>query len=280
MLRVAIQKKGRLHEDSVRLLTEAGIRLGLHGERLRVPALNYPLEVFLLRDDDVPAYVADGIADLGIVGENTLAEAEVTMPILRRLGFGRCRLSLAVPRESPVMCIEDVNGKRIATSYPNLTRRLLAERGIEANLYPLQGSVEIAPSLGFAEAIVDIVATGSTLLTNGLREVHTLLSSEAVLVAAPQAPPSEVDRLLFRIDAVLTARSRKYILLNLPREQLPQLLEVLPGLRSPTVMPLAEEGWVSVHTVVEESRFWETLHRLKAIGAEGILVMDIGKLIH
>lgn len=279
MLRIAIQKKGRLHEDSVRLLTEAGIRLGLHGDRLRVPALDYPLEAFLLRDDDVPAYVADGIADLGIVGENTLAEAGLDLPILRRLGFGRCRLSLAVPRESPVTSLEDIRGKRLATSHPNLTRRLLIEQGIKASIYPLQGSVEIAPSLGLADAIVDIVATGSTLLTNGLREVHTFLSSEAILIAAPQAPAAEVDQLLFRIDAVLAARTRKYILLNLPQTQLPQLLEVLPGLRSPTVMPLAEEGWVSVHTVVEESRFWETLHRLKAIGAEGILVMDIGKLI-
>ena len=279
LLRIALQKKGRLYEDSIRLLSEAGIRLLLHGDRLRVPASGFPLEAYLLRDDDIPAYVANGTADLGIVGENTLLESELALPVLRRLGFGRCRLSLAVPKESGISNLLDCQGVRVATSHPRLTRRFFEMAGLSAAVVPLEGSVEIAPSLGLAEAIVDIVATGTTLLMNGLREVHVFMESEAVLIASPEAPADRVEAFLFRIDAVLAARSRKYILLNLPESQLPELLKLLPGLKSPTVMPLAEKGWISVHTVVEEDRFWETLHQLKAIGAQGILVMDIGKLI-
>jgi ATP phosphoribosyltransferase len=279
LFRIALQKKGRLHEDSIQLLTEAGIRLMLHGDRLRVPAQGFPLEAYLLRDDDIPAYLANGTADVGIVGENTLGESGLELVVLRRLGFGRCRLALAVPRESPIQALSDCQGMRIATSHPQLTRRFFTEVGLSATIVPLEGSVEIAPSLGLADAIVDIVATGTTLLMNGLREVHVFMESEAVLVASPKAPQEKVEAFLFRIDAVLAARTRKYILLNLPETQLPELLKILPGLKSPTIMPLAEKGWISVHTVVEESRFWETLHQLKAIGAEGILVMDIGKLI-
>ncbi len=278
-LRVALQKKGRLHEDSIRLLSEAGIRLLLHGDRLRVPAQGFPLEAYLLRDDDIPAYIANGTADVGIVGENTLLESGLELSVLRRLGFGRCRLSLAVPRESGVQRLADCEGLRVATSHPRLTERYFSEAGFSATILPLEGSVEIAPSLGLADAVVDIVATGTTLLMNGLREVHVFLESEAVLVTSPRIPGDRVEAFLFRIDAVLAARTRKYILLNLPERQLPELLQILPGLKSPTVMPLAEKGWISVHTVVEESRFWETLHQLKAIGAQGILVMDIGKLI-
>lgn len=278
-LRVALQKKGRLHEDSIRLLSEAGIKLLLHGDRLRVPAQGFPLEVYLLRDDDIPAYIANGTADVGIVGENTLLESGLELSVLRRLGFGRCRLSLAVPRESSVQRLADCEGLRVATSHPRLTERYFSEAGFSAKILPLEGSVEIAPSLGLADAIVDIVATGTTLLMNGLREVHVFLESEAVLVTSPRIPGDRVEAFLFRIDAVLAARTRKYILLNLPERQLPELLRILPGLKSPTVMPLAEKGWISVHTVVEENRFWETLHQLKAIGAQGILVMDIGKLI-
>ena len=279
LLRVALQKKGRLYDDSIRLLSEAGIRLLLHGDRLRVPASGFPLEVYLLRDDDIPAYVANGTADLGVVGENTLLESGLDLPVLRRLGFGRCRLSLAVPKESPISTLSDCQGVRVATSHPRLTRRFFETVGLSATVVSLEGSVEIAPSLGLAEAIVDIVATGTTLLMNGLREVHVFMESEAVLIASPEAPADRVEAFLFRIDAVLAARSRKYILLNLPESQLPELLKLLPGLKSPTVMPLAEKGWISVHTVVEEDRFWDTLHQLKAIGAQGILVMDIGKLI-
>ncbi len=278
-LRVALQKKGRLHEDSIRLLSEAGIKLLLHGDRLRVPAQGFPLEAYLLRDDDIPAYIANGTADVGIVGENTLLESGLELSVLRRLGFGRCRLSLAVPRESSIQRLADCEGLRVATSHPRLTERYFSEAGFSATILPLEGSVEIAPSLGLADAIVDIVATGTTLLMNGLREVHVFLESEAVLVTSPRFPGDRVEAFLFRIDAVLAARTRKYILLNLPERQLPELLQILPGLKSPTVMPLAEKGWISVHTVVEEGRFWETLHQLKAIGAQGILVMDIGKLI-
>ncbi len=279
LLRIALQKKGRLHEDAIRLLAEGGIRLLLHGDRLRVPAQGFPLEAYLLRDDDIPAYVAGKTADLGIVGENTLLESGFDLPILRRLHFGRCRLALAAPKDAPIYTLADCTGKRIATSHPRLTGHFFTAAGVPAHIHALEGSVEIAPSLGLADAIVDIVATGTTLLMNGLREVHVLMESEAVLIASPHAPPDKVEAFLFRIDAVLATRARKYILLNLPEQQLPALLKILPGLKSPTVMPLAEKGWLSVHTVVEESHFWETLHQLKAIGAEGILVMDIGKLI-
>lgn len=277
-LRIALQKKGRLAEDSLRLLAEAGIAIPAAGERLRVPALNYPVEAYLLRDDDIPAYVADGVADLGIVGENVVAESEQTVEIIRRLGFGRCRLSLAVPRESSIQRLEDIQGRRIATGYPALTRRYLHALGIDAVIHTLHGSTEIAPSLGLAEGIVDIVATGSTLLLHGLREVHTFLHSEAVLIRR-QGDSSSYEDFLFRIDAVLAARQQKYILFNLPEAALPEAVRLLPGLKSPTVMPLAEPGWISVHTVVEEKRFWEVTQQLQALGAQGLLVMHIEKLI-
>lgn len=277
VLRIALQKKGRLAEDSLRLLAEAGITVPAAGERLRVPALNYPLEAYLLRDDDIPAYVADGVADIGIVGENVVAESGQPVEVIRRLGFGRCRLSLCVPKDSSITSLEGIAGKRIATGYPRLTQRVLAEAGITATIYNLHGSTEIAPSLGLAEAIVDIVATGSTLLLHGLREVHTFLHSEAVLIQRPGAKlPADF---YFRIDAVLAARQQKYILFNLPEAALPEAVRLLPGLKSPTVMPLAEPGWVSVHTVVEEKRFWEVAHQLQSLGAQGILVMHIEKLI-
>lgn len=277
-LRIALQKKGRLAEDSLRLLSEAGIAIPTAGERLRVPALNYPVEAYLLRDDDIPAYVADGVADLGIAGENVVAESEQPVEIIRRLGFGRCRLALAVPKESPIQRLEHIQGRRIATGYPALTRRYLREAGVEATIYTLHGSTEIAPGLGLAEGIVDIVATGSTLLLHGLREVHTFLHSEAVLIRR-QDDRSSYEDFLFRIDAVLAARQQKYILFNLPEAALPAVTALLPGLKSPTVMPLAEPGWVSVHTVVEEKRFWEVTQQLRALGAQGLLVMDIEKLI-
>lgn len=277
-LRIALQKRGRLAEDSLRLLSEAGIAIPAAGERLRVPALNYPIEAYLLRDDDIPAYVADGVADLGIVGENVVAESGQAVEIIRRLGFGRCRLSLAVPRESPIQRLEDIQGRRIATGYPMLTQRYLRAANIEATIHTLHGSTEIAPSLGLAEGIVDIVATGSTLLLHGLREVHTFLHSEAVLIRR-QGDSHSYEDFLFRVDAVLAARQQKYILFNLPEAALPAVIQLLPGLKSPTVMPLAEPGWISVHTVVEEKRFWEVTQQLRALGAQGLLVMDIEKLI-
>lgn len=277
-LRIALQKRGRLAEDSLRLLSEAGIAIPAAGERLRVPALNYPIEAYLLRDDDIPAYVADGVADLGIVGENVVAESGQAVEIIRRLGFGRCRLSLAVPRESSIQRLEDIQGRRIATGYPMLTQRYLRAANIEATIHTLHGSTEIAPSLGLAEGIVDIVATGSTLLLHGLREVHTFLHSEAVLIRR-QGDSHSYEDFLFRVDAVLAARQQKYILFNLPEAALPAVIQLLPGLKSPTVMPLAEPGWISVHTVVEEKRFWEVTQQLRALGAQGLLVMDIEKLI-
>ncbi|MCX8112980.1 MAG: ATP phosphoribosyltransferase [Bacteroidia bacterium] len=277
-LRIALQRKGRLAEDSLRLLSEAGIAIPAAGERLRVPALNYPMEAYLLRDDDIPAYVADGVVDLGIVGENVVHESEKDIQIVRRLGFGRCRLALAVPRESPIQTLDDIQGKRVATGYPRLTQRYFAEAGISVKIHTLHGSTEIAPSLGLAEGIVDIVATGSTLLLHGLREVCTFLHSEAVLIQRPHIE-LPIEDFLFRIDAVLAARQQKYILFNLPESALPAAVRLLPGLKSPTVMPLAEKGWISVHTVVEEGRFWEVAQQLQSIGAQGILVMHIEKLI-
>lgn len=278
-LRVALQRKGRLAEDSVRLLSDAGIPIPAAGERLRVPALGYPLEAYLLRDDDIPLYVAEGVVDVGIVGENVYAEAGLAVEPVRRLGFGRCRLSLAAPKDSPITDLSHIQGRRIATGYPRLTQRFLRETGLEATIQPLHGSTEIAPSLGLADAIVDIVATGSTLLVHGLREVHTLLHSEAVLIRRAGAQPEGLEELLFRIDAVLAARRQKYILFNLPKAALSEAVALLPGLKSPTVLPLVEADWISVHTVVEESRFWEVAHQLQKLGAQGILVMDIEKLI-
>ncbi|GIV23628.1 MAG: ATP phosphoribosyltransferase [Bacteroidia bacterium] len=278
-LRIALQRKGRLAEESLRLLQEAGIPIPAIGERLRVPAAGYPLEVYLLRDDDIPSYVAEGVADIGIVGENVVAERGLPLQILRRLGFGRCRLSLAVPKESPIHSLSDLHGRQVATVYPRLTARFLQEAGVEARIQPLHGSTEIAPGLGLAEAIVDIVATGSTLLTHGLREVHVFMHSEAVLVARTENAHELLEDFLFRIDAVLAARRQKYILFNLPAEALAGAVALLPGLKSPTVMPLAEAGWISVHTVVEEGRFWEMARQLQALGAQGILVIDIEKLI-
>ncbi len=276
-LRVALQRKGRLAEDSLRLLSEAGIAVPAAGERLRVPATGYPLEVYLLRDDDIPLYVAEGVVDAGIVGENVYAESGLALEVVRRLGFGRCRLSLAVPKESPIQELHQIQGRRIATGYPRLTQRFLAEAGLQATIQPLHGSTEIAPSLGLADAIVDIVATGSTLLIHGLREIHVLMHSEALLICRPNS--QGLEDLLFRIDAVLAARRQKYILFNLPQSALSEAVRLLPGLKSPTVLPLVEPDWISVHTVVEEARFWEVAHRLQQLGAQGILVMDIEKLI-
>lgn len=278
-LRVALQRKGRLAEDSLRLLSEGGIPIPAAGERLRVPAIGYPLEAYLLRDDDIPLYVAEGVVDVGIVGENVYAESGFPLEVVRRLGFGRCRLSLAVPKESPIHELHQIQGRRIATGYPRLTQRFLAKAGLQATLQPLHGSTEIAPSLGLADAIVDIVATGSTLLVHGLREVYVLMHSEALLLRRPDARPPGLDDLLFRIDAVLAARRQKYILFNLPKAALQEAAALLPGLRSPTVLPLLEPEWVSMHTVVEEARFWEVAHELQRLGAQGILVLDIEKLI-
>lgn len=282
MLRIAIQKSGRLSEDSLALIRECGISFLNSSQKLKTEATNFPLEILFLRDDDIPGYVQDGVADLGIVGQNVLAEADLPHLELEALGFGKCRLSLAVPRAAGYDSAATLQGRNVATSYPNILGRYLAEQGVTANLHTISGSVEIAPSIGLAEAICDIVSSGSTLLSNGLREVETVFHSEAVLIAQPNLSPEKTEllnQLRFRMQAVRRARRSKYILLNAPASALPAVRQLLPGIKSPTVTPLADEGWVSVQSVVQEDEFWEVCLQLKAVGAEGILVLPIEKMI-
>jgi ATP phosphoribosyltransferase len=281
-LKIAIQKKGRLHDDSVRLLKECGIRFPDGLNTLKVAATNFPLEVFLLRDDDIPQYVEDGVAHIGIVGENVVAETRRHVQLVERLGFGRCRLALALPKAEPYTGLQDLAGKRIATSYPNVLGAFLAQHQVAAEVHTISGSVEIAPGIGLAEAICDLVSTGSTLLQNGLREVQTVQHSEAVLIAQHALDPAFAllrDRLRFRMGAVRAAKASKYIMLNAPNDRLEAIVAVLPGIKSPTVLPLAQSGWSSVHSVVGEDTFWEIIEELRANGAEGILVVPIEKMI-
>lgn len=281
-LKIAIQKSGRLSDESLGLLKACGIRFSNGAGKLRTEALNFPLEVYFLRDDDIPQYVADGVADLGMVGENVLYEKQLPLTVAARLGFGRCRLALAVPKNEAYSSIESLCGKRIATSYPGLLQKFLQSQQVEAEIHEISGSVEIAPGIGLADAICDLVSTGSTLLTNGLREVETVLQSEAVL-ARPQQLSVEkealLQRLLFRIEAVQQASRNKYILLNAPNDRLSTIIALLPGIKSPTVLPLALPGWSSLHSVIEENQFWEVIEQLKLAGAEGILVVPIEKMI-
>lgn len=281
-LKIAIQKSGRLSDESLGLLKACGIRFSNGAGKLRTEALNFPLEVYFLRDDDIPQYVADGVADLGMVGENVLYEKQLPLTVAARLGFGRCRLALAVPKNEAYRSIESLRGKRIATSYPGLLQKFLQSQQVEAEIHEISGSVEIAPGIGLADAICDLVSTGSTLLTNGLREVETVLQSEAVL-ARPQELSVEkealLQRLLFRIEAVQQASRNKYILLNAPNDRLSTIIALLPGIKSPTVLPLALPGWSSLHSVIEENQFWEVIEQLKLAGAEGILVVPIEKMI-
>lgn len=281
-LKIAIQKSGRLSDESLGLLKACGIRFSNGAGKLRTEALNFPLEVYFLRDDDIPQYVADGVADLGMVGENVLYEKQLPLTVASRLGFGRCRLALAVPKNEAYSSIESLRGKRIATSYPGLLQKFLQSQQVEAEIHEISGSVEIAPGIGLADAICDLVSTGSTLLTNGLREVETVLQSEAVL-ARPQQLSVEkealLQRLLFRIEAVQQASRNKYILLNAPNDRLSTIIALLPGIKSPTVLPLALPGWSSLHSVIEENQFWEVIEQLKLAGAEGILVVPIEKMI-
>jgi ATP phosphoribosyltransferase len=282
MLRLAIQKSGRLSEDSLQLIRECGISFVSSSYKLKVEASNFPLEILYLRDDDIPGYVQDGVADLGIVGQNVLVEAGGAALEVEALGFSKCRLSLAVPRGAEYTSAADLEGKNIATSYPKLLGDYLAGQGVRAHLHTISGSVEIAPSIGLAEAICDIVSSGSTLLGNGLREVETIFRSEAVLIAAPNLSPEKqelLDQLRFRMQAVRRAQRSKYIVLNAPLAALPAVKALLPGIKSPTVTPLAEEGWVSVQSVVQEDAFWQLAGELQAIGAEGILVLPIEKRI-
>ncbi|MET0394560.1 MAG: ATP phosphoribosyltransferase [Chitinophagaceae bacterium] len=280
-LKIAIQKSGRLHEDSMRLLKECGIDISNGGNKLKATAGNFPLEVYFLRDDDIPQYVEDAVADAGIVGENVVYEKKKEVEVLEQLGFGKCRLSIAVGRNE-IYTSSSLEGKRIATSYPVLLQQFLDKGNITAEIHEISGSVEIAPGIGLADAICDLVSSGSTLLTNGLKEAETILQSQAVLVRNRQLDPEKqklLDRLLFRIRAVKKARNNKYILLNAPDENLQEIISLLPGMKSPTVLPLAQPGWSSVHSVINENDFWNIIEQLKEAGAQGILVVPIEKMI-
>ncbi len=282
MLKIAIQKSGRLSEKSLDLLKNCGISISAGNRKLKSAASNFPLEVFFLRDDDIPQYVAEGIADLGILGENEVVEKNEPIDIIERLDFAKCRLALAIQREENYTGISWFMNKRIATSYPVVLQRFLDEQHIQADIEVISGSVEIAPGIGLAAGICDIVSTGSTLLMNGLKEVATVMTSEAVLVGHPnrnQETQVLIDALRFRLNAAQAARKNKYILLNAPNEQLDTIVGILPGMRSPTVLPLAQEGWSSVHSVIREDDFWNKIDQLKKAGAEGILVVPIEKMI-
>ena len=282
MLKIAIQKSGRLYEDSVKLLKECGIQLNNGHKQLKTVAENFPLEVYFLRDDDIPQYVYDGVADIGIVGENVLLEKAKDIDLVFRLGFGKCRLSIAVPRSLPYQSIADLEGLKIATSYAGILQRYLDENKIKVEIHEISGSVEIAPGIGLADAICDLVSSGSTLFTNGLKEVEVILQSEAVLTANKNLSAENVallEKLLMRVNSVKTAKNNKYIMLNAPNEQLKNIFSLLPGMKSPTVVPLAESGWSSVHSVLKENEFWEIIEKLKAAGAQGILVVPIEKMI-
>lgn len=279
-LKIAIQKSGRLYEESLRLLKDCGIQVS-NGNKLRTESGNFPLEIYFLRDDDIPQYVEDGVADVGIAGENVVLEKRKQVEVREKLGFGKCRLSIAVGRNQEYS-LPWLNGKRIATSYPVLLRQYLDEQLVDAEIHEISGSVEIAPGIGLADAICDLVSSGSTLLSNGLREVETILQSEAVLIGNPSLGEETQEilrKLLFRIRAVRKAGNNKYILLNAPDSRLQDIIRMLPGMKSPTVLPLAIPGWSSVHSVVAEDDFWEIIENLKQAGAEGILVVPIEKMI-
>ncbi len=281
-LRIAIQKSGRLYDDSVLLLKECGIDLRNVKDRLKTESDNFPLEVFFLRDDDIPQYVEDGVADIGIVGENVLFETNKKISVVEELGFGKCRLSIAVPRNQQYDGVASLNGKRIATSYPFLVRNYLKQHNVEADIHEISGSVEIAPGIGLADVVADLVSSGSTLFMNGLKEVETILQSQSVLVRNNQLGDDQLrllDKLVFRIRSVKKAKRNKYVLLNAPDSKLKDIIALLPGMKSPTVLPLAESGWSSVHSVLSEDEFWEKIEQLKAAGAQGILVVPIEKMV-
>lgn len=283
MLRIAVQSKGRLYDETMELLSEAGIKLTAVKRTLLVPSRNFPVELLFLRDDDIPDSVATGTADIGIVGLNEVLEKQQKVEIIRRLGFSKCRLSLAIPKKVKYDGLSWFNGKKIATSYPKILIDFLRENNIDADIHVISGSVEIAPGIGLSDAIFDIVSSGSTLVSNNLSEVATVLQSEAVLIGNGGKLSDDkqeiLDELLFRIEAVKAAGSKKYILMNVPKSKLSDVLSVLPGIKSPTILPLADEDWCSVHTVLEEKHFWEIINGLKSAGAEGILVLDIEKMV-
>ncbi len=280
-LRIAIQKGGRLHDSSLELLRSCGIKVDNYSNKLRTEASNFPLEVLFLRDDDIAQCVQDGVADLGIVGENLLLETSAKVDIALKLGFGKCRLSIALPREKTYSQPSDLNGLRIATTYENVLNTFLKQQNIQAEIHTISGSVEIAPSIGMADAIFDIVSTGSTLTMNGLKEVEIVMRSEAVLISNNQLEPSAAEllkKMVFRINAVQKAKAHKYILLNTPNDKIETIASILPGMNSPTILPLTKPGWSSLHSVVNEDEFWEIIESLKANGAEGILVAPIERM--
>ena len=281
-LKIAIQKSGRLYDDSVRLLKDCGIGLKDGVNKLKTECENFPMEIYFLRDDDIPQYVEDSVADIGIVGENVVYEKNKKVDLVERLGFGKCRLSVAVSRGESYEGVDWLRGRRIATTYPLLVRQFLDKHQISAEIHEISGSVEIAPGIGLADAIVDLVSSGSTLFMNGLREVETVLQSQAVLIRHDRLGAEQqvlLERFLFRIRAVSRARNNKYVLLNAPNEKLPEIIGLLPGMKSPTVLPLAEAGWSSVHSVLSENDFWDIIEKLRAAGAQGILVVPIEKMI-
>lgn len=282
MLRIAVQTKGRLYDETMALLTESGIKLDKGNRLLLVAARNFPAEILFLRDDDIPPSVANGVADIGIVGENEFMEKGQPAEVIKKLGFSKCRLSLAIPKSENYTGLSWLNGKTIATSYPKILSDFLQANNIQADIHIITGSVEISPGIGLSDAIFDIVSSGSTLVTNQLKEVEVIMQSEAVLIAHPGLPNDKkniLDELLFRFNAVQLAESKKYVLMNVPTANLQQIIEVLPGMRSPSIIPLAKDGWSSLHAVIEEQRFWEVIGKLKSLGAEGILVVPIEKMI-
>jgi ATP phosphoribosyltransferase len=281
-IKIAIQKSGRLSEKSLELLTECGIKVSNGDRKLKTTARNFPMEILFLRDDDIPQYVEQGVADIGILGENEVWEKEKDVTVVEKLGFSNCRLSLAIPREEVYTGLEYFKGKRIATSYPKILGNYFREKDIEVKIEELGGSVEIATGIGLADGIFDIVSTGSTLIMNGLKEAETILRSEAVLISNKNLSPavsSLLDQLLFRIKSYKEGQGKKYVLLNAPNKVLPDIVRLLPGMRSPSILPLADEGWSSVHSVISDDDFWEVIDELKRHGAEGILVIPIEKMI-
>ena len=282
MLRIAVHAKGRLSDETMSFLGESDIKLSAMKRSLLVQSSNFPLEVLFLRDDDIPQSVATGVADIGIVGENEFVEKNEDAEIIKRLGFSKCRLSLAMPKDIEYPGVKWFHGKKIATSYPGILSGFLKENGVNAEIHVITGSVEVAPGIGLADAIFDIVSSGSTLVSNRLKEVEVVMKSEALLIGNRNLSEEKQEilrELLFRMDAVKTAEDKKYVLMNAPKEKLDEIVSVLPGMKSPTVMPLAQEGWCSVHTVLDEKCFWEIIGKLKALGAEGILVLPIEKMI-
>ena len=281
-LKIAIPKSGRLKDDSLQLLKECGISLDGSANSLIIPSRNFPVDVLYLRNSDIPQYLEDGVADVAILGENTLIEAEKNITNELSLGFSKCRVSIAIPKGQTYGGKADLNGKKLATSYPNTVKAFLTQNSIDAEIHEISGSVEIAPNLGLADAICDIVSSGSTLFTNGLKEVEVLFSSEACLASSPildQEGREILEKLLFRIRAVLEAKNKKYVLLNAPNEKIDEIISILPGMKSPSIIPLAEPGWSSLHSVIDESEFWEIIDQLRNAGAQGILIVPIEKMI-